>query len=496
MARKSILIIGGGVAGLSSGIYGQMNGFDTHILEMHTLPGGQCTAWERGGYHFDYCLHWLVGSRRNVYNDIWRETNVITDAVQVVNSEIYSLTVDTTHGSFYIYSNIDRWQEYLIARAPEDEQAIRKMCGHMKQCVKLEPFEKAPACRSIWDYTRVLFTQGSLLWLMMRYGKMSSKEYLESLNLKNESLRFFLMKLFGERKFSALVIIMMLAWFHDQNAGYLIGGSLPLAKRMAHRYRELGGKLSCGKKVSRILVENNKAVGVKLVDGKELRADIVISAADGHSTLYDMLEGKYMSTILEKAYKTFALFTPLVQVSFGVNDVIRSETVVTSYWQPPFTLGTQQVNEGYTIMNQSQHDPTLAPVGKTSLVLRFESPWEMWETKSKEEYEVEKKRIGEDAIALLEKHYPGIGKKIEVIDVCTPLTGYWYTGVWKGAYEGFMPEGNVIMTSMPDRLPGLHNFYMIGQWVFPGGGLPPAAQSGKWIIQTICKEDRKPFLVR
>jgi len=209
-----------------------------------------------------------------------------------------------------------------------------------------------------------------------------------------------------------------------------------------------------------------------------------------------MLEGKYMSPLLEKAYKTFTLFTPIVQVSFGVNDVIRSETVVTSYWEPPFTIGTQQIHDGYTIMNQSQHDPTLAPTGKTTLVLRFESPWERWENKSKEDYEVEKKRIGEEAILLLEKHYPGIGKKIEVVDVSTPLTGYWYTGVWKGAYEGFMPEGNVIMTSMPDRLPGLRNFYMIGQWVFPGGGLPPAAQSGKWIIQTLCKEERKRFQVR
>jgi len=57
-----VIIIGGGVAGLSTGIYGQLNGYDTEILEMHTLPGGQCTAWKRKGYTFDYCIHWLVGT--------------------------------------------------------------------------------------------------------------------------------------------------------------------------------------------------------------------------------------------------------------------------------------------------------------------------------------------------------------------------------------------------------------------------------------------------
>ena len=88
-----------------------------------------------------------------------------------------------------------------------------------------------------------------------------------------------------------------------------------------------------------------------------------------------------------------------------------------------------------------------------------------------------------------------ISGKIVVTDASTPRTGNRITGVWKGAFEGFIPEGNVLTTTMPDRLPGLADFYMVGQWVFPGGGLPPAAQSGKWIIQTLCREDKKEFRV-
>jgi thioredoxin reductase len=44
--KEKVIIIGGGVAGLSAGIYAAMNGFDTEILEMHMVAGGQCTAWE------------------------------------------------------------------------------------------------------------------------------------------------------------------------------------------------------------------------------------------------------------------------------------------------------------------------------------------------------------------------------------------------------------------------------------------------------------------
>ena len=59
---KRVLVIGAGIAGLSTASYLQRNGFDTEIFELHTQPGGLCTAWKRGGYTFDGCIHWLMGS--------------------------------------------------------------------------------------------------------------------------------------------------------------------------------------------------------------------------------------------------------------------------------------------------------------------------------------------------------------------------------------------------------------------------------------------------
>jgi phytoene desaturase len=91
---KKVVIIGGGVAGLSAGIYAAMNGFDTEIIEMHTIAGGQCTAWERKKYRFDYCLHWLVGTSKGAFYDIWRETNVINDQTEIIDHEIHSKIFD------------------------------------------------------------------------------------------------------------------------------------------------------------------------------------------------------------------------------------------------------------------------------------------------------------------------------------------------------------------------------------------------------------------
>ena len=60
--EKRMVIIGAGIAGLSSGCYALMNGYKTTIFEMHTVPGGLCTAWKRKGYTFDISMHMLTGS--------------------------------------------------------------------------------------------------------------------------------------------------------------------------------------------------------------------------------------------------------------------------------------------------------------------------------------------------------------------------------------------------------------------------------------------------
>ena len=141
---KKITIIGGGVAGLSAGIYAAMNGFDTEIIEMHTTAGGQCTAWDRKKYRFDYCLHWLLGTSKGAFNDIWKETNVLNDDTEIINHDIHSRIYDKDRNEFIIYSDIDRWEEYLVDIAPEDAKVIKRMCNDMRKSGLLEPLALPP----------------------------------------------------------------------------------------------------------------------------------------------------------------------------------------------------------------------------------------------------------------------------------------------------------------------------------------------------------------
>lgn len=494
MAKK-IVIIGGGVAGLSAGIYAKLNGFDAEIIEMHSITGGQCTAWDRKGYRFDYCLHWLVGTRKGPFNDIWRETNVLNDNVEIIDHEVHTKLFADDGREFILYTNLNRWEEYLCNLAPEDTKKIKKMCNDMRKSAFLQPFSDPPKLRKFGQTIALMLSMMPVIILFMKYGRKSCDEYFRKLGFTNESLKYFLNSIFGQRDFSALAFIMMFAWFNQKNAGYLIGGSLPMATRMTNRYLDLGGKLITRNRVAKIIIEDSITKGVILSDNTEIMADYVVSAADGHSTIFEMLDGKYVNKKISNAYEKWELFTPIVQVSFGINKKIESEVPVETWIIKDQIIGRTKTGNGYSIMNYC-FDPTMAPEGKSVIVIRFDSPWELWKDINASDYKNEKEQIEKDAKVILEKRYPGISVNIDVCDVATPITDVNYTGVWKGSYEGFMPSSKNLMDNINPVIPGLKKFYMAGQWLFPGGGLPPAGQSGKWAIQYICKEERIGFKVK
>ncbi len=132
------------------------------------------------------------------------------------------------------------------------------------------------------------------------------------------------------------------------------------------------------------------------------------------------------------------------------------------------------------IFNQ---DPTLAPPGKTSLVVMLPSSYDYWKELAQDRaaYEEKKDQVARTVVELLDQRFPGISGQVEMVDVATPLTFERYTGNWKGSFEGWLitpQNAATMMKPMSQTLPGLENFYMCGQWVEPGGGLPTGSDVG------------------
>jgi phytoene dehydrogenase-like protein len=140
------------------------------------------------------------------------------------------------------------------------------------------------------------------------------------------------------------------------------------------------------------------------------------------------------------------------------------------------------------------YDATLAPPGKTTVILTLDSDFDFWKSLRSDigRYKEEKMRTAETLIAILEKRFPGFADQVEMMDVATPMTFERYTGNWKGHYQAFMPTPQILSKSASKTLPGLNRFYMAGQWV-SFGGLPTAASMGRQVIQIICHAEGKKF---
>ena len=273
-----------------------------------------------------------------------------------------------------------------------------------------------------------------------------------------------------------------------------------MSKALEARFRELGGEIHFNKRVARILTSDNKATGIRLVDGTEERADRVISAADGHATLYDMLDGKYLDAATREPYEKWPIFHSLLCIALGVNrrfdEIPQSVSGFSFPLREPVVLG-DKLRDRLPVHIYNQ-DPTMAPEGKNSIIIMLESDIEYWKDLAKDRniYVQKKDEVAGLIISLLEQRFPGIAGQAEVVDVATPITFERFTGNWKGSFEGWLitPENAYTLTKpMKQTVPGLKNFYMCGQWVEPGGGLPTSVMSGRRLMKQICREDGRKF---
>ncbi len=498
MGNDSIIIIGAGFGGLCAGIYAQMNGYRTEIFEMHDLPGGLCTAWKRKGYTIDGCIHWLVGSSpRSAMYRYWEEVGIVQGRQFVYADEF--LRYEGADGrTLIVYSDVDRLEQHMLEFSPQDAEATREFMQGVRLGLAFDqPSESDPPLKRLGKALKFLLLLVTRRREFSKWMNITATEF--AARFKDPVLREAMSAMWFP-EFSMLFIQFTLAYLHNKDAGYPIGGSLPMSRALADRYLQLGGVIHYNSRVEKVLVEGDRAVGVRLADGSEHRAGRVISAADGYATIFKMLEGKYADEKTREPYEKWPIFPSLLFVGIGVNRSFADEPHTVSGISFPLA---HPVEVGDAVRDRIpvhifNQDPTLAPDGKTSLVVMMPSRYEYWQELAQDRaaYEEKKEQVAHTIMELLDQRFPGISQQIEMIDVATPLTFERYTGNWKGCFEGWLVtprNATTLLRPMSLTLPGLQNFYMCGQWVQPGGGLPSGMMAARRLVQGLCKEDGKKF---
>jgi len=490
-----VIIIGAGLAGLSAGCYAQMNGFETHIFEHHSSPGGVAASWKRQGYLIDGGIHFLMNHKPgSSIHKMYEELGTI-QANRVLDIDLFVRFKDEATGrSIDFTKDLDRLEREFVALSPGDR---RKIHGIFSGARKMSGMDSsgiggADAPLTLGAKVKNFFTMLRFLRLVLgKYGKAMS-EYAKGIS--DPWLRFVLENMFLP-EVPVWFDMMLLRMLADNDLGILAGGSPGFVQPIEQRYKDLGGEVTYRSTVEKILVQDNKAVGIRLEDGTEHHADIVVSAADGHSTIFDMLDGKYVDDTIEDMYDHWKLVRPSVMISYGVvSEMKDSPWLSLMRLKQPIVVGKKGTD--MLLVRVFNYSDNFAPPGKTVVQAHIETEWDFWNDlrKDEESYQAEKERIAQEVLARLESICPGISSKAEVTDVSTPFTTWRYTRNYKGAYMGWLPEPKILMKKMRNTLPGLDGFYLIGQWATPGGSVPTSLSTGRRLVKDLCRHDSKDFV--
>lgn len=489
---KKVVIVGGGVAGLSAGIYGRMAGLDTLVLEQHSIPGGLCTTWKRQGYTIDGCVHFIMGSGKgSSFHNLWKELGVF-ETLDPDGDFVY-------HQDFFHFQFADgqkvnltgdllKLEKDLSSRFPEDTKQIRKFVKAVESLRGFEP--PLDLLRGLKNLLKAAVASWKYALPLWKWKNTTIEDFASG--FKSPELRESFVRLWYP-EYNMLYILLILDWLRRGLAGFPKVNSRGFAEVLEQRLINKGGSIRYGSKVRRIVVEDSRAVGVQLENGETIRADYVIQAAASPESMESLLGFNH----LEK--KDYPITPPLVHLCFGsdydFSDYDSPSCGLQLELKPAIRFVGSEMEHEFLLIHIYNFAPSLAPEGRTLVKAVFPSGFEYWnelKKKSPATYNREKERVSKLVLEAIGRYFPGFEDTVEMIDVATPETFHRYTGNQEGSLIawGAVP-GTPMM--LKKTVPGVRNLYLAGHWVTPGGGVPQAAMSARQVIQAISLDEGFKF---
>jgi phytoene dehydrogenase-like protein len=490
--KKKVIIVGGGIAGLSAGVYAQKCGFDVTILESHTIAGGNCTSWKRGDYLFEGGMHWLSGSgKTEPLHKAWHYVGALHDNVQIHAPEPF---MEYNHQGTPIrfYRDVDATEKHLLKLSPADAKEIRKLCGNMRKvknlAMPLTDLRGVKTTKKNRPSISLLFSAISAFSVMNKFTKISRQEYING--FKHEGIRDALRSCTSDKS-GVVPLFFTMGILARGDGGFPEGGSLPFVERIIKTFAALGGELILGTRVDRVIIENNKAAGV-MAGGQRLDADAVIVTAD--TMQIDHLFETPLKTPWLDEMRTVTEPTMATFISLGISaDLQKYQKGLIFKLDTPITLDMQKY-EFLSVVNYAA-DRSYSPKGKTAVTVTLDGDtYDFWQkARGENRYKEEKQKIADAVIEALAKLIPEIAGNVEITDVATPLTYERYCGNWKGSWMTEMTP-SMKMKSYPAVIDGLSGLYFAGQRMMPPGGLPVALMTGRTAVQNLCRDTNTIFI--
>ncbi len=484
------LVIGSGIGGLVTASQLAAKGAKVLVLERYTIPGGSGGYFKRNGYTFDVGASMIFGFGEKGHTnlltralaDVGEKCETIPDPVQLA----YHLPGEF---NLSVNRNYEQFISKLTSKFPQEEKGIKKfygICWQVFNCLDAMPLLSIedPSYLAKVFFRAPLACLGLARWLPVNAGEVARK-YIKDPDL----LRFIDIECFCWSVMPAIKTPMINAGmvFSDRHAGginYPLGGVGIIAQKLVKGLKKNGGEIRYRSRVTKILIENKKAIGVELATGEKVYSKKIISNATrwdtfgGEGAKKPLVSPNHTPISEKKWLKRYKPSPSFLSIHLGVlNEAI-----------PPNSHCHHLVLEDWNKMEEEQGvafisiptllDPSLAPTGHQIIHAFTPSSIHEWQNLSQQNYLKKKEADADRLIRRIEKIFPNLSKSISHKEIGTPRSHRRFLGRFQGSY-GPIPSTQLAgLLPMPFNSTGIKGLFCVGDSCFPGQGLNAVAFSG------------------